>query len=235
MPKILVVDDVVQNVRLLADLLSFKGYDVVTASSGTAALEKISAEQPDLLLLDVVMPGMSGYQVCQAIRKNPATGVLPIILVTALDPNEERIKGLEAGADDFLVKPVNQQELFARVRSLLRVKQLYQTVELQARELAEWNRTLERRVEEQIGQIERLSRLKRFFSPQLAERIVAGGAEDPLAPHRREITVVFLDLRGFTAFAEAAAPEEVMDVLRQYHAEMGRLIAVYEGTLERFA
>ena len=149
-------------------------------------------------------------------------------MVTALDPAEERIKGIEAGADDFLTKPINQPELLARVRSLLRIKALYTQLE-------ESNRTLEQRVAEQVEQLERLSRLKRFFSPQLAELILSGGAEDPLKSHRREITVVFLDLRGFTAFAETAEPEEVMGVLRDYHGEMGRIIMAHDGTLERFA
>jgi class 3 adenylate cyclase len=100
--------------------------------------------------------------------------------------------------------------------------------------VTELNQTLERRVSDQVAQLERLARLKRFFSPQLAELIVGGDAEDPLKSHRREITVVFLDLRGFTAFAETAEPEEVMGVLREYHAEMGRLVLEHEGTLERF-
>jgi class 3 adenylate cyclase len=148
-------------------------------------------------------------------------------MVTALDPSQERIKGIEAGADDFLSKPINQLELLARVRSLLRIKQLHD-------ELNALTRSLEQRVQEQVAQLERLGRLKRFFSPALAELIVAGGADDPLQTHRREITVVFLDLRGFTAFAETAEPEEVMAVLRQYHAAMGELIIAHEGTLERF-
>jgi adenylate cyclase len=180
------------------------------------------------------MPGMSGYEVCRKIRDNPATGILPVVMVTSLDPAQERIRGLEAGADDFLTKPVNQAELMARVRSLVRVKQLYDTVQSQAAQLAEWNKTLEQRVSEQVSQLDRLGRLKRFFSSQLAELIVAGDAEDPLKSHRREVTVVFLDLRGFTAFAETAEPEEVMGVLREYHAEMGKLILDHEGTLERF-
>jgi adenylate cyclase len=225
--KILVVDDTAVNVKLLADLLGVKGYAVATAASGKEALEKIDTEHPDLVLLDVMMPGMTGYEVCRKVRQNPATASLPIVMVTALDPSQERVKGIEAGADDFLTKPINQPELLARVRSLLRVKALHD-------QLTELNRTLEARVTAQVAELERLGRLKRFFSPQLAEAIVSGGAEDPLKSHRREITVVFLDLRGFTAFAESSEPEEVMAVLREYHAEMGRIIVAHEGTLERF-
>ena len=225
--KILVVDDTPHNVKLLADLLTVKGYVVVTASSGAQALEKVETEQPDLVLLDVVMPEMSGYEVCRKIRGGRATATLPVVMVTALDPAQERVKGIEAGADDFLSKPISQQELLARVKSLLRIKVLHD-------ELGEWSRTLEQRVEAQVAQLERLERLKRFFSPQLAEMIVSGDADDPLKSHRREITVVFLDLRGFTSFAETSEPEEVMGVLREYHAEMGRLILEHEGTLERF-
>ena len=232
--RILVVDDTPQNVLLLSAVLEKKGYEVITASSGVQALQLVATERPDLVLLDVVMPEMSGYEVCRRIRENPATGVLPVVMVTALDPGQERIKGLEAGADDFLTKPINQPELLARVRSLLRIKHLYDTVDDLARQLAETNRTLEARVTEQVAQLERLSRLKRFFAADLAEMIVAGDADDPLKSHRREITVVFLDLRGFTAFAETAEPEEVMNVLREYHAEAGRVILAHEGTLERF-
>ena len=233
-PKILVVDDTPKNVKLLADVLSAKGYAVATASSGAEALAQVEAEKPDLVLLDVVMPEMSGYEVCRQIRVQPGAEILPVVMVTALDPAEERIKGLEAGADDFLSKPIHQAELLARVRSLLRIKELYETVQAQAAELAGWNQTLERRVEEQVAQLERLGRLKRFFSPQLAELIVTGGTDDPLKTHRRDITVVFLDLRGFTSFAENVEPEEVMAVLRDYHGEMGKLILEHEGTLERF-
>jgi class 3 adenylate cyclase len=233
--KILVVDDTAMNVKLLADLLAVKGYAVVTATSGAQALAVLEAESPDLVLLDVMMPGMSGYEVCTAIRANPAHAMLPVVLVTALDPDKERVKGLEAGADDFLSKPVSQAELLARVRSLLRIKGLYDEVHRHRQELTEWNRTLEQRVADGVRELEKIGRLKRFFSPQLAELIVAGGADDPLKSHRREITVVFLDLRGFTAFTETAEPEEVMGVLGEYHAAMGRLIVEHEGTLERFS
>jgi len=233
--RILVVDDLPQNVKLLADLLAVKGYSVITASSGPEALEKVEAEQPDLVLLDVMMPGMDGYEVCRRIRGNPATEILPVAMVTSLDPGQERIKGLEAGADDFLSKPVDQPALLARVRSLLRIKELYDTVQDQAARLGEWNSTLEQRVQDQVAQLESMGQLKRFLSPQVAELILAGSADDPLKTHRREITVVFLDLRGFTSFAEVSEPEEVMSVLHDYHAEMGNLIMEYEGTIEHFA
>lgn len=229
------VDDTPRNLKLLADLLAVKGYDVMTASSGGEALAQLKTAKADLVLLDVVMPEMSGYEVCQKIRENPATAMLPVIMVTALDPVIERVKGIEAGADDFLTKPINQPELLARVRSLLRIKELHDRVQVQAGELADWNRQLELRVQEQVKQLERLQRLKRFFSPQLAELIVCGETEDPLKTHRRDLVVVYLDLRGFTAFAESAEPEEVMDILHEYHAAMGKLILEYEGTLEHFA
>jgi adenylate cyclase len=233
--KVLVVDDTPQNVKLLADLLAVKGYAVATAANGEEALAKIAAEQPDLVLLDIMMPGLSGYDVCCKIREEPRTALLPVVLVTSLDPQQERVKGIEAGADDFLNKPINQAELLARVRSLLRIKSFHDEVERQKSELADWNRTLEQRVADGVAQLERMGRMKRFFSPQIADLILSGGTDDPLRSHRREITVVFLDLRGFTAFTETADPEEVMGVLREYHAEMGRLIMAHQGTLERFA
>ena len=232
---ILVVDDVAKNVKLLADVLGVRGYRISTAASGEEALASIAANPPDLVLLDVMMPGLSGYDVCRAIRADPLHAMLPVVLVTALDPGQERVKGLESGADDFLSKPVNQAELMARVRSLLRIKQLYDEVQRQKAELQSWNSTLEQRVADGVQQLERVGRLKRFFSPQLADAILNGGTDDPLKSHRREITVVFLDLRGFTAFTETADPEEVMAVLGQYHAAMGRLVVAHEGTLERFS
>jgi adenylate cyclase len=232
--KILVVDDTPGNVKLLTDLLTVKGYEVVTAESGHEALARIDADCPDLVLLDVMMPGMNGYEVCQRIRQNPATEILPVVMVTALDPSQERTKGIEAGADDFLGKPVNQQELLARVRSLLRVKEYYDTIQDQKAELAEWNKKLESRIEEQVAKLDKMGRLKGFLSPHLAEMVMAGEAADPLKPHRSAVTVVYIDLRGFTAFSQVSEPEEIMTVLNEYHAEMGALIQEFEGTIENF-
>jgi len=232
--RILVVDDIAQNVKLLADLLTIKGYDVVTAGNGEEGLARIKSDKPDLVLLDVMMPGISGYDVCRRIREDPETALLPVVLCTSLDPQQERINGIAAGADDFLGKPINQPELFARVASLLRIKRLHDQTVRQAAQLADWSATLERRVAEQVAENERLARLKRFFSPKLAEMIVDGDGEDPLKSRRREIVVVMCDLRGFTAFAETSEPEELMRTLGAYHAAMGRLVLAHEATLERF-
>ena len=233
-PRILIVDDTPANVHILQTRLAAHGYDIVTAGDGEAALAAVKEALPDLILLDVMMPKVDGFEVCRRLRADAALPFIPIILVTAKTDPKDIVAGLEAGGDEYLTKPVDQAALVARVKSMLRIKNLHDTVQTLADERAEWNRTLEQRVEEQVSQLEQLGRLKRFFSPQLAELIVAGGADDPLKTHRREVTVVFLDLRGFTAFAETAEPEEIMGVLREYHAEMGKLILEHEGTLERF-
>jgi adenylate cyclase len=232
--RILVVDDVPANVRMLSGMLRGRGYEVLTAANGAQAIEKSLSERPDLVLLDVMMPDLSGYEVCRAIRARPETQMLPVVLVTALDQAEERVKGIEAGADDFLSKPVTQSEVLARVRSLLRIKAYREQVELQARELAEWNRTLEARVADGVAQLERVGRLKRFLPRQIADVVLSGG-EELLRHHRREIVVVFLDLRGFTAFTETADPEEVMSILNEYYARMGRHVAEHGGTLDKYA
>ncbi len=232
--SILVVDDNEANRRLLIDLLTVHGYAVRSAHDGPSCIAAVAEASPELILLDVIMPGMDGFAVCRSLRENPRHHMLPIVMVTSLDPYQERVKGLDAGADDFLSKPIHAPELLARVRSLLRVKHLYDQVEAQAKELAQWNESLEKRVAEEVARSEKLMRLKRFLSPQLADLIVAGGAEDPLISHRREIAVVFIDLRGFTAFAETTEPEIVMQALREYHGAMGRLVEQYAGTLERF-
>ncbi|TMH32403.1 MAG: response regulator [Betaproteobacteria bacterium] len=233
-PCILVVDDTADNAKLLVDLLERQGYQVSSSASGPEALAALSREPCDLVLLDVVMPEMDGYEVCRRIRQHTRFATLPVVMVTALDAKEERVKGLEAGADDFLSRPINHPELLARVRSLLRIKRMHDYMQRQALELADWASTLEQRVARGVAEVERLSRLKRFFSPKVAELIVSGAAGDPLHGHRREIVVIYLDLRGFTAFAESWEPEEVMRALAAYHAAMGRIVVDYEATLERF-
>ena len=231
--RIVVVDDTPQNVKLLEAVLTGRGYEVVAASSGEEALEAVADGRADLMLLDIVMPGMDGYEVCRRLRADPSTAVLPVVMITA-SGEQEKVKAIEAGADDFIPKPFDQAELIARIRSLIRIKRYRDRIETQAAELERWNAELERRVSEQVDELGRVGRLKRFLAPQLVDLIVSSGDDSLLDSHRREITVVFCDLRGFTAFAESGEPEDVMTVLRTYHAALGKLIFDFEGTLERF-
>jgi adenylate cyclase len=234
-PLILGVDDAPDNLEILRLRLKSQGYRVITAADGEEALACVRAERPDLVLLDIMMPKLDGIAVVKAIRDEPELRATPIILVTAKADTRDVVEGLDAGADDYLTKPFDHASLLARVRSMLRQRTLHEQVEQQARQLAEWAGTLEQRVEEQVAEIERMARLRRFLSPQVAEVVMSPGGEKLLASHRREVTVVFCDMRGFTAFAETAAPEDVMAILGDYHRSMGELINAYGGTLERFA
>ena len=188
---------------------------MVSATDGEAGLQAVQEHQPDLVLLDVNMPKLDGLEVCRRLKTDAALPFTPVILVTALADSRDVVAGLDAGADEYITKPVEAAALMARVRSMLRMKELHDRVQDQA--------------------AERLGRLKRFFSPAVAELIVAGGVDDPLRTHRREVAMVMLDLVGFGAFSETAEPEEVMGVLRQYHAEMGQLVMAHGGTLHSFA
>jgi class 3 adenylate cyclase/CheY-like chemotaxis protein len=232
-PLILVVDDNEANRDILATRLTANGYRPIQAADGEEALAATYEHRPDLLLLDVMMPKIDGIEVCRRLKSDNSLPFTPIILVTAKTDTRDVVQGLDAGADEYLTKPVDQGALVARVRSVLRMKALHDEVARQAAELTEWNRTLEARVAAQLGELERASRLKRFLAPQIAE-VVSAGDERALEGHRREVSVVFCDLRGFTAFSESAEPEEVIGVLRAYHAQLGALIHEYEGTLERF-
>jgi adenylate cyclase len=230
---ILAVDDQPPNLRLLDAILAPRGYRVITASSGEQALELLPTSDFDLVLLDIVMPGMDGYEVCRRIRSEPSTAFLPVVMITA-SGDREKTRAIEAGADDFINKPFQQGELLARVASLARIKRYHDTITRQAAELAQWNAELEARVKTQLDELQRVNRLRRFLSPQVADLVINSGDDSFLGSHRREIVVVFCDLRGFTAFAESSEPEEVMTVLAEYHAALGELIFRYQGTLERF-
>jgi CheY-like chemotaxis protein/class 3 adenylate cyclase len=227
----LAVDDEPANLRLLDAVLAPRGYRVLTAPSGAEALALLETEDVDLVLLDIVMPGMDGHEVCRRIRSMPETEFLPVVMITA-SGSEQRLAALESGADDFVTKPFDKSELLARVASLARIKRYHDTIRRQAYELTQWNTELETRVARQVAELERTNRLRRFLSPQLADLVI--GDEDLLRSHRREIVVVFTDLRNFTPFAEASEPEEVMSVLGEHHRAIGALVHAYEGTLERF-
>src|SRR5262245_7076288 len=224
--KILIVDDEPFNLDLLEQELTEYDYVLERAVDGVDALAKIESFAPDLILLDYMMPKMSGLQVVKQLRQSEKHKGLPVILLTAKATLDDKTAGHDAGADDYVTKPFDSFELLARVRAMLRIKQLHD-------QLDDYNRTLADKVKQQVGELERVNRLKRYLSPQIAETILAD-EENLFKTHRREITIVFLDLRGFTAFSDNAEPEEVMDFLRDYHTEMGRLVFKYEGTLERF-
>jgi adenylate cyclase len=231
---ILAVDDTPANLALLAALLS-EDYRVTVATNGQKALELAVANPPDLVLLDIMMPVMSGYDVLEHMRKDERLRDIPVVVTSAVNQLESVIRCVELGAEDYLVKPFDQTLLRARVEASLEKKRLRDAVQAQAAELAEWNRRLEERVQEQLIQLERLDRLKGFFSQPVAEYILSSGGKELLKSHRSEVVVVFLDMRGFTAFTDRSEPEEVMEVLAQYHKCMGELILKYQGTLEHFA
>jgi len=227
-PRILIVDDNETNRDILVTRLGVHGYDLRQAADGEEALAAAKELLPDLILLDVMMPKLDGFEVCKRLKGDPGLPFMPIILCTAKADSKDVVTGLEAGADEYLTKPIDQMALVARVKSMLRLKQLHDQV-------TEMNRGLEQRVSEQLVEIARMSGLKRFLAPQIAELVLSSGGEQLLESHRREVSIVFCDLRGFTAFAETAEPEEVMTVLREYHDGLAGLIHSFEGTLERFA
>ncbi|HXV78936.1 MAG TPA: response regulator [Candidatus Binatia bacterium] len=225
--KILIVDDEPFNLDLLEQELEDQGYVIERANDGAEALEKIPSFEPDVILLDYMMPRMNGLEVLRHLRQDEKHKSIPVILLTAKATKEDKVRGLDAGADDYVIKPFDAVELLARVRAMMRIKQMHDTLE-------EWNSSLTEKVKQQVEELQRVNRLKRYLSPQIAETIL-GEDETLFKSHRREITVVFLDLRGFTSFSDSAEPEEVMEVLRGYHAAMGKLIFDFDGTLERFA
>lgn len=232
---ILVVDDAADNVEVLQMRLESQGYAVASAADGVEALERIAELVPDLVLLDVMMPRMDGLEVCRRVKAAASLPFIPIVMVTARSDRKDIVAGLDAGADDYLRKPVDQLELMARVRSMLRIKGLQDRVTAQARELADLNADLERKVASQVAEIGRMNELRRFLAPQVVDLLLAEGNTAMLASHRRDIVVVCCDLRGFTSFAEVAEPEEVMDVLAEYHRVLGEIIQRHEGTLDSFA
>ena len=234
-PRILIADDNEDNRDIVATQLAGHNYELLQAADGEEALAIAKDRLPDLILLDIMMPKLDGVEVCRRLKADSKLPFMPIILITAKSDTNDVIVGLEAGAVEYLTKPIDQLALAARVKSVLHIKQLHDQVLAQATELASWNRTLEERVAKQLAVIERISRLKYFLPTQVAELIIASGDEHLLDSHRGAITVVACDLRGFTPFAELAEPEVVMETLREYHDALGNVIEEFGGTVERFA
>ncbi|HEX9569682.1 MAG TPA: response regulator [Rhodospirillales bacterium] len=231
--RILIADDSQDNRELLRARLEAHGYELLQAADGEEALAQAQQHLPDLILLDVMMPKLDGFEVCRRLKGNQKLPYIPIILVTAKSDSKDIVTGLDAGGDEYLTKPIDHASLVARVRSILRTKALHDQVQAQAAELADWNRTLEERVRSQLAQIEGMDRLKRFLAPQVAE-LVSRGDDRLLRSHRRDIVAVMCDLRGFTAFAETGEPEDVIALLQDYHQRVVPIVFRYEGTIERF-
>jgi adenylate cyclase len=226
--RVLVADDSAVNRKLLVQLLGRLGLQSIEVEDGAAALAVLHAEGPagiDVVLLDVVMPELDGYETLAAIKADETLRDLPVIMVSGIDELDSVVRCIEMGATDYLSKPLNPQILGARINASLAAKRLRDLDKEYLERQTALTATIERQREE----------LSRFLSPQVAALVSSPQGEQLLAGHRRQITAVFCDLRGFTAFAETAEPEELFGVLRDYHEAMGALIVEYGGTLEHFA
>jgi class 3 adenylate cyclase len=225
--RALVVDDSAVNRRLLVRRLESLGLDVLEAENGREALDRLAEpdSRVDVVLLDVVMPELDGYQTLAAMKSDERLRHIPVLIVSGVEEQDSVIRCIELGATDYLTKPIDPSILAARLNASLAAKRLHDVEQESYERQAALNRTIERQKEE----------LSRFLSPQVAALVSSTEGEQLLAGHRREITVAFCDLRGFTSFAERADPEELMALLHEYHSMMGEAITTHEGTLEHFA
>jgi adenylate cyclase len=212
---ILVADDRADNVELVRDLLTMEGYQVLSAADGQEALDRIRQHLPDLILLDLDMPILNGYQVCERIKADPATADIPVLMLTAWADPEQRVKGLQLGAEDYLAKPFDYRELLARVETRLRAKQA-----------ADEMRAAQQTIRETF---------ERFVSPQVVERLLADPTTVSLGGVEQAVTILFADLRGYSRVTEALTPEQLLDVLNGYLSVAVQAVLAYEGTISRYA
>jgi adenylate cyclase len=211
---ILVVDDRPESVQLISDLLAAEGYGVVTAYTGQEALDSIHWSLPDLVLLDLNMPVMNGYEVCERLKANPKTADIPVLMLTAWADPDHRVRGLQLGAADYLVKPFDYRELLARIQARLKAKQ--QTDHLRA---------AQRAIRDTF---------ERYVPPHVVERLLADPTRVRLGGTQQTITVLFADLRGYTALAETLPPEELLGVLNGHLTVATRAVLAYEGTISQY-
>lgn len=212
--SILVVDDNADNVQLLLDIFASMNLDVVSAFNGADALHSVAARHPDLIILDVNMPGMSGFEVCEKLKSSSDTAHIPILMLTALEDVDHRVEGLKLGADDYLIKPFNPRELMERVRTRLRLKS--ETDQL-------------RHMQEIVR-----STFERYVSSSVVEQLLRDPSRIKLGGTLQEITVLFADLEGFTGISEKTAPAELLHVLNQYHTMIVSVICDQGGTIDKF-
>jgi len=211
---VLVVDDSADSRQLLADIITGMGLNVVRASNGAETLEHARNKHPDLIILDVSMPGMSGFEVCARLKSDPETSQIPVLMLTALNDVENRVQGLKAGADDYLTKPYNPRELMERVRARLRAKQENDDL---------------RKVQETIRET-----FARYVSPSVVERLLDDPSQVKLGGTLQAVTVLFADLEGFTTISEQTDPERLLALLNQYLTMIVDSILRYGGTIDKF-
>ena len=223
---VLVVDDDPLNRTLLSMSLTSAGHTVLEAGNGREALAVLAAQPIDVVLTDIEMPEMDGRALLAHRRDDESLRAIPFIVISGVSEMESIIACIGMGAEDYLPKPFDPVLLHARLGACVEKKRMTD-------QLVEWNLLLAERVDEKVREIERLNTLRRFVTPQVAEVIMNGG-DEILRSHRREITVLFCDLRGFTSFAETAEPEEVMTVLREFHHAVGPMIFEHQGTIAQF-
>lgn len=222
-PRILVVDDQAMNVDILKDRLTIEGYEILSATDGEEAIAMATSQHPDLILLDIIMLGMDGLEVCRRLKSHPSLPFMPIIMITAKSEARDIVAGFQAGADDYLTKPLDQAALVARIEAMLRFKCSHDAgweraaqLEAQAVERAAWEQMLEDQIQDQMANLERMGRLKPFLSPALTEWLLSSGKAERTLMQRREVTVMCCMLHGLTAFVDTATPEVVFDMLRDY-------------------
>jgi adenylate cyclase len=223
---VLVVDDDPLNRQLLSMSIGHLGHAVVEAGHGLDAIAVLAVHDVDVVLTDIEMPEMDGYGLLEHRANDDRLRAIPFIVISGVDEMASIIRCIGLGAEDYLPKPFDPVLLHARLGASLDRKRMTD-------ELQQLNEHLAERVDEKVAEVERLTSLRRFVSPQLAEALAAGG-DEILASHRREITAFFCDLRGFTAFSETSEPEEVMDVLSEFHHAVGPMIFDHDGTIAQF-
>jgi len=227
-PKILVVDDNPQNVEIMKARLATENYIVLEANNGEEALAKVEADQPDLILLDVMMPKMDGFQVCERLKANDKTKLIPIIIVSARTGSEDILKGLQLGADEYLPKPFEHLELMARVKNMLKLR-------LAQKELSSLNQGLEKKVQEQVKMLEASKHLERYFSPLVVKSIMEKEKSgSPLSNTRKLLTIFVSDIDNFTGISEVSEPEDIIILLNEYFSEMAKIAFKHDGTLDKF-